>query len=119
MFNFLASSLLVYLLVNHMKVPGSMAVESAPSRRRPTPARMHEFLAWFGIEWSPSPLNTSVFLARWRRWRVYLLLWHTRAGYELRATGSSPGAAAMPASTRAARCWWRWRCRARWPAWWA
>ena len=30
MFNFLASSLMVYLLVNHMKVPGSMAVESAP-----------------------------------------------------------------------------------------
>ncbi len=29
MFNFLASSLLVYLLVNHLKVPGNMAVESA------------------------------------------------------------------------------------------
>ena len=93
MFNFLASSLLVYLLVNHMKVPGSMAVESAPFADSAKLPRMHEFLAWFGIEWSPSPLNTSVFLAALAALAVYLLLWHTRAGYELRATGSSPGAA--------------------------
>ena len=94
MFNFLASSLLVYLLVNHMKVPGSMAVESAAFADSAKLPRMHEFLGWFGIEWSSSPFNTSVFLAIIAAVLVYLLLWRTRAGYELRATGSSPGAAA-------------------------
>ncbi len=94
MFNFLASSLLVYLLVNPLKAPGGMAVESvsfADSAKLPA---MHEFMAWFGIEWARSPLNTSLFLALLAAVGVYLLLWRTRLGYELRATGSSPGAAA-------------------------
>ncbi len=94
MFNFLASSLLVYLLVNHFKVPGSMAVESAafaPSAKLPS---MVAFMALFGVEWSASPLNTSLFLAVLACVAVYLLLWHTRAGYDLRATGSGANAAA-------------------------
>ncbi len=94
MFNFLASSLLVYLLVNHMKVPGSMAVESAPFAASAKLPRMHEFLGAMGIEWSASPLNTSLFLALLAAVAVYVLLWRTRAGYDLRATGSSAGAAA-------------------------
>ena len=94
MFNFLASSLLVYLLVNHFKVPGSMAVESAafaPSAKLPS---MVAFMALFGVEWAASPLNTSLFLAVLACVAVYLLLWHTRAGYDLRATGSGANAAA-------------------------
>ena len=94
MFNFLASSLLVYLLVNHFKVPGSMAVESAafaPSAKLPS---MVDFMALFGVEWPASPLNTSLFLALAACVAVYLLLWRTRAGYDLRATGSSANAAA-------------------------
>ncbi len=94
MFNFLASSLLVYLLVNHMKVPGSMAVESASFADSAKLPRMHDFLASMGIEWAASPLNTSLFLALLAALAVYLLLWRTRAGYELRATGSSASAAA-------------------------
>ena len=94
MFNFLASSLLVYLLVNHFKVPGSMAVESAafaPSAKLPS---MVAFMAPFGVEWPASPLNTSLFLAVLACVAVYLLLWRTRAGYDLRATGSGANAAA-------------------------
>ena len=94
MFNFLASSLLVYLLVNHFKVPGSMAVESAafaPSAKLPS---MVAFMALFGVEWAASPLNTSLFLAILACVAVYLLLWRTRAGYDLRATGSGANAAA-------------------------
>lgn len=93
MFNFLASNLLVYLLVNHMKVPGSMAVESAPFAASAKLPGMRDFMGWLGLEWPASPLNTSLFLALLAAAGVYLLLWHTRAGYELRATGSSPGAA--------------------------
>lgn len=93
MFNFIASSLLVYLLVNHLRPAGSMSVESvafAPSAKLPP---MHEALAWVGIEWPSSPLNISVLLALLACVAVYLFLWRTRAGYQLRAVGSSPAAA--------------------------
>ena len=93
MFNFLASSLLVYLLVNHLRPTGTMAVESAsfaPSAKLPG---MHEALAWVGVEWPASPLNLSLLLALLAALGVYLFLWRTRAGYHVRAVGSSPGAA--------------------------
>lgn len=94
MFNFLASTLLVYLLVNHLKPAGSMAVESAsfaPSARLPG---MHQALGWLGIEWPNTPLNLSLVLALVAAWGMWLFLWRSRAGYRLRATGSSAGAAA-------------------------
>lgn len=94
MFNFLASTLLVYLLVNHLKVPGSMAVESAEFAHSAKLPGMHTFLGWLGLEWPASPLNTSLFLALLAAVGVYLLLWRTRLGYDLRATGSSASAAA-------------------------
>jgi len=94
MFNFLASSLLVYLLVNHLKVPGKMAVESAAFGASAKVPAMHALLAGMGLQWPASPLNASVLLALFAALGVYLLLWHTRVGYALRATGASPGAAA-------------------------
>ena len=94
MFNFLASTLLVYLLVNHLKPAGLMAVESAPFGPGAKLPGMKEALGWIGIEWPNSPLNLSLLLALAAAAGVYLLLWHTRAGYSLRAVGSSPSAAA-------------------------
>ena len=93
MFNFIASSVLVYLLVNHLRPKGVMSVESAsfePSAKLPG---MHDALAWIGVQWPSSPLNLSVFLALLAALGVYLFLWHTRAGFHLRAVGSSPSAA--------------------------
>ena len=54
---------------------------------------MHEALAWLGVDWPSSPLNLSVVLAALAALAVYLFLWRTRAGYRLRAVGSSPSAA--------------------------
>ncbi len=93
MFNFIASSLLVYLLVNVLRPAGSMAVETAAfaaSAKLPT---MQDALAALGIEWDASPLNTSLILALLASLAVYLFLWRTRAGYRLRAVGSSQSAA--------------------------
>ena len=93
MFNFIASTLLVYLLVNHLRPKTVMSVESAvfaPSAKLPG---MHTALGWLGIEWPSSPLNISVFLALLACVAVYLFLWRSRAGYQLRAVGSSPSAA--------------------------
>jgi len=94
MFNFLAATLLVYLLVNHLKQAGGMAIESAPFGPAAHLPGMHEALAWLGVEWPSSPLNISLFLALFAAGGVYALLWHSRAGYRLRAMGSSEGAAA-------------------------
>jgi len=93
MFNFIASSVLVYLLVNHLRPPGTMSVESsafADSARLPG---VHQALGWLGVEWPASPLNLSFFLALLACVAVYLFLWRTRYGYRLRAVGSSPSAA--------------------------
>ena len=94
MFNFLASTLLVWLLVEHLKPAGSMAPESepfAPSAHLPA---VHQALQALGIEWPASPLNLSLLLALAAAGAVQLLLWRLRAGYRLRAVGSGPLAAA-------------------------
>lgn len=93
MFNFIASSLLVYVLVNHLRPAGSMSVESAAFAASAHLPAMHEALGWIGLEWAASPLNLSLVLALLAAWGVYLYIWRTRAGYHLRAVGSSPGAA--------------------------
>jgi ABC-type uncharacterized transport system permease subunit len=93
MFNFIASTLLVYVLVNHLRPAGAMSVESLPFAESAKLPGMHEALAWLGIEWPSSPLNASVVIAALACVGVYLFLWRSRAGYRLRAVGSSPGAA--------------------------
>jgi len=93
MFNFIASSVLVYLLVNHLRPKGIMSVESASFSESAKLPGMHQALAWLGMEWPASPLNLSVLLAVLAAVLIYLFLWRTRAGYRLRAVGSSPSAA--------------------------
>lgn len=93
MFNFIASTLLVYLLVNHLRPTGAMSVESVAFSDSAKLPGMHEALAWVGVEWPASPLNLSLVLAALAAVGVYLFLWRTRGGYHLRAVGSSPGAA--------------------------
>jgi len=93
MFNFIASSLLVYLLVNHLRPKGTMAIESslfADSAKLPS---MQQAFAWVGVDWPASPLNVSLILSVLACVAVYLFLWRSRAGYRLRAVGSSPSAA--------------------------
>jgi simple sugar transport system permease protein len=93
MFNFIASSLLVYLLVNHLRPVGSMSVESVAFADSAKLPGMHEALAWLGLEWPASPLNLSVVLAGIAALGVHLFLWRTRAGYHVRAVGSNASAA--------------------------
>ncbi len=93
MFNFLASTLLVYLLVNWLKPAGSMAVESASFAASARLPGMHQLLGWLGIAWPSSPLNLSLFIALAAAVGVYVFLWHSRAGYRLRTVGASEGAA--------------------------
>jgi len=93
MFNFMASTLLVYLVVNWLKVPGSMSLESASFANSAKMPDMHVVLGLLGLSWPSSPLNASLFLALAAAIGVYWFLWRTRAGYRLRAVGSSVSAA--------------------------
>jgi simple sugar transport system permease protein len=93
MFNFIASSLLVYLLVNHLRPAGSMSVESVAFAASAQLPGVHQLLAVLGIDWPASPLNLSVLFAALAAILVYLFLWRTRAGYRLRTVGASPSAA--------------------------
>jgi general nucleoside transport system permease protein len=93
MFNFLASSIMVYLLVNVLKPAGEMAPESATFADSAKMPRLHTVLEGLGISWPSSPLNLSIFLAVTACIVVYVLLWKTRIGYQIRASGASPGAA--------------------------
>lgn len=92
MFNFIASSLMVYLLVNVLIEPGSMQPES---RRFPEAAIpfVHEALNWIGIEFAASPWNLSFLWALVCCVFVWGFVWHTRWGFELRTVGANPTAA--------------------------
>ena len=93
MFNFIASALLAYLLVNVLKAPGSMTVETVAFAESAQMPGVHTLLVALGIAWPRTPLNLSVLLALAAALAVYLFLWRSRAGYELRAVGFAPDAA--------------------------
>ncbi len=93
MFNFIASSLMVYLLVNVLIKKGSMSPETREFEPGAWMPFMHDFLAWFGFDVTRSPLNLSLVLALVCAFLVWIYIWRTRWGYELRTAGFSEDAA--------------------------
>ena len=92
MFNFIASALLVYLLVNVFRVPGSMAPETARFAEATHLPNAYDIAPWLGFSRS-TPLNVSFLVALVACVGVWLLIWKTRLGYEIRAYGHSQTAA--------------------------
>jgi len=86
MFNFIAASLMVYLLVNLLIEPGQMAPET---RRFATGLAA---LSSFGFP-GRSPANVTLILALLAALAVWVLVWRTPWGYGLRVVGSNPEAA--------------------------
>ncbi len=93
MFNFIASALMVYLMVNVLIKPGQMSPESRVFLDGAHLPFMHEMLGWLGIEVARSPLNASVFWAAVCCIGLWLFIWRTRWGYEIRAVGFNEKAA--------------------------
>jgi len=93
MFNFIASSIMVYLLVNVLIKPGQMSPESRVFDEAAWLPFMHEFLGWFGLQVTRTPLNLSLFFALLCCLLVWIYIWRTRWGYELRTAGHSEDAA--------------------------
>jgi simple sugar transport system permease protein len=93
MFNFIAANLMVYLLVNVFIQPGSMTPESRVFSENAWMPSMQEIFAKFGIQLSDSPLNLSFIIALVVSFLVWIYIWHTKWGYEMRSVGFSEPAA--------------------------
>ena len=93
MFNYIGAALIIYLLVNVMRPQGQMDPATA---RFPAGAKLptlHEIPGLGLIFTKQVPANVTLFIALAACWLVWLLLWRTRLGYEIRAFGKSEKAA--------------------------
>ncbi|MTH34890.1 ABC transporter permease [Paracoccus limosus] len=94
MFNFIAAALLNYMLVNVLRPVGSMDPASANFPAATHLPKLSEMALAFGITWGKNtPANITLFIALAACVLVWLLIWRTRLGYEIRAFGKSEPAA--------------------------
>src|SRR5438445_8374733 len=77
MFNFVASALMVYLMVNVLIAPGSMTPQSRNFTASGKLPSMQEVLGAVGIQVAPSALNLSIVLALACYVGVWIFLCHT------------------------------------------
>ena len=90
MLNFIAVALLSYFTQYHYKTPGDPIMQTVPIGEAAHIARLGKVI--------PSlpefiPLNVAFLVALVCCGLVYLFLWRTKWGYELRSTGTNPSAA--------------------------
>src|SRR5919205_1306123 len=90
MMNFIAVALVSYFTQYHYKVPGDPIMETSLIGPGAHIARLGKFVPGFPER---IPLNIAFLLALLCCLLVYLFLWRTKWGYEIRATGSNPAAA--------------------------
>ncbi|EYD76457.1 putative nucleoside ABC transporter, permease 1 component [Rubellimicrobium mesophilum DSM 19309] len=94
MFNYIAYALLTYLLTGPMKPSGTMETATAPF---PEGTHIPSFRDLFShgetILFRGTPANVTFFVAVLACVLVWMLIWKTRLGYEIRAFGFSEGAA--------------------------
>ncbi|CUH83080.1 ABC transporter permease [Thalassovita mediterranea] len=94
MFNFIAFSLLNYVLVNQLRPPRAMDPASAKFPEATHLPSLHDILGTVGIEFSKhAPANISLLIAIAACVGVWALIWRTRFGFELRAFGKSESGA--------------------------
>src|ERR1044071_9950926 len=101
MMNFIAVAIVSYLTQYHYRKQGDPILETLPIAEMqngvlvgPHIPRMHALLAPLGISFpSHVPLNLAFLLAVAACGLVYVFLWKTKWGYELRAVGINPSAA--------------------------
>ena len=94
MFNFIAAALLNYLLVTVLKPVGIMEAATANFPEATHLPTFHDMFAPAESRlFRGAPANVSFFLALIACVLVWLLIWRTRLGYEIRARGHSEPAA--------------------------
>ncbi len=90
MLNFIAVALVSYFTQYHYKIPGDPIMQTREIGSGAHIARLGKFIP--GLP-ERIPLNLAFILALICCVLVYLLLWKTKWGYEIRATGANPSAA--------------------------
>ena len=94
MFNFIAAALLNYVLVNVLRPKGSMDPATARFPEAVHLPTLHDILGLIGVNFSKAaPANVSLLVAVTACVLVWLLIWRTKLGYEIRAYGHSESAA--------------------------
>ncbi|MBV9958698.1 MAG: ABC transporter permease, partial [Acidobacteria bacterium] len=90
MMNFIAVALAGYFTQHFFKAQGDPIMETVPIGEGAHIARLGKFLPAFPDR---IPLNLAFVLALVACALVYIFLWRTKWGYEIRATGANPSAA--------------------------
>ena len=88
MFNFIASAVMVYVVVNMLRPAGTMSTESAMIAVEGRMPKLGSFIPFF----RNTDVNFTLILALLCLVGCYVLIWHTRFGYALRALGHNPTA---------------------------
>jgi general nucleoside transport system permease protein len=88
MFNFIAAAIMVYMVVNVLKPPGILAPESAMIAAEGRMPKLGAFIPWF----RNTDVNFTLVLAILCLVGAYILIWHTRFGFRMRALGHNPTA---------------------------
>jgi simple sugar transport system permease protein len=90
MLNFIAIALVSYFTQYHYKIPGDPILESANIGEAAHIPQLNQYLPFIPHD---VPLNLSFLLAILMCVLVYVFLWKTKWGYELRVVGENPSAA--------------------------
>ncbi len=94
MLNFIAIGLISYLTQSYYKAQGDPIMQTGLIADQAHLARFKTLLSPFGITFpSRIPLNVAFLLALLAAFLVWVFLWRTKWGYEIRAVGSNPEAA--------------------------
>jgi len=93
MFNFIASALMVFLLVDVIRDTNQMGPQTVSVAKELWFPMFKDITQLFGIKTRYSPLNISFFLAILASFFVWFLIWRTKWGYEMRAVGHNTRAA--------------------------
>ena len=93
MFNYIASNLMLYMLLNVFKPLGQMAAQSRTFEPGGQLPKLDWLLSIFGLDIGGAPFNFSFLVALVAAFVVWVLIWRTRLGYEMRTMGFQPHAA--------------------------
>jgi simple sugar transport system permease protein len=90
MLNFVAIALVSYLTQYHYKIPGDPILQTAEIGAAAHIPQLNQFLPFIPKD---VPLSIAFIIAILMCFVVYVFLWKTKWGYELRAVGANPTAA--------------------------
>ena len=93
MFNFIAAALMVFLLAGPLQKSANLGPRSRDFAEGAQIPKLGGLFEPLGLDMGASPLNITFLLALVMAFLVWVLIWRTRFGYEMRTFGSSSKAA--------------------------